>query len=231
MTSLRSAKTSSENNSFIIKLHHKSVYSSEQKIWLEEFKDDSLSLNEKSVILLGYGGNRFSADDIWNIVGIVDTEDYRKLVYSLQTKGVLASTMGNAGALRAAARKARVPFKKYKRYYIIKPEQRGQPRAEINKGVESSVSKELVAHKVYVTNIPYEIKEDDLYELFSVVGNIEDIFIPYNRETMRPRGFAFVAFETENEAGKAIAKFDGSFLGNRRIAVSLAYKDEKNIQR
>jgi ATP-dependent DNA helicase RecG len=217
----------SENNSFTIKLHHKSVYSTEQKIWLDEFKDDNLSLNEKSVVLLGYGGNKFSADDIWDAVGIVDTEDYRKLVYSLQTKGILASIMGSAGALRTAARKARVPFKKFKRYYIIKPEQRGQARSEINRKVENETPKELEDQKIYVTNIPYEIKEDDLYELFSTVGDIEDIFIPFNRETNRPRGFSFVSFETKEEAEKAIEKFDGSFLGSRRIAVSLAYKDRK----
>lgn len=217
----------SENNNFTIKLHHKSVYSSEQKIWLDEFNYDNLSLNEKSVVLLGYGGNKFSADDIWNVVGIVDTEDYRKLVYSLQTKGILASTMGSVGALRAAAKKERVPFKKYKRFYIIKPEQRGQSRAEITKGVESSEPKEFESQKIYVTNIPYEVREDDLYELFSSTGNIEDIFIPFNRETNRPRGYAFVGFETEAEAKQAIAKFDGTFLGSRRIAVSLAYKNKK----
>lgn len=219
----------SENNSFTIKLHHKSVYSSEQKIWLEEFKDDNLNPNEKSVVLLGYGGSQISADDIWNAVGIVDTEDYRKLVYSLQIKGILASTMGSIGALRAAAKKARIPFKKFKRFYIIKPEQRGASRdIRLSKDTDGSDINEFVANKAYVTNIPYEIKEDDLYELFSSVGNIEDIFIPYNRETNHPRGFAFVAFETEEEAQKAIAKFNGSFLGSRRIAVSLAYKKKNN---
>lgn len=63
----------SENDNFIIELHHKSVYNTEQKLWIDQFKDDDLSLDEKSVVLLGYGGNIFSAQDIWDAVGIVDT--------------------------------------------------------------------------------------------------------------------------------------------------------------
>jgi ATP-dependent DNA helicase RecG len=213
----------SENDNFTIKLHHKSVYLTEQRIWLDQFKDDDLSLDEKSVVLLGYGSNLFSAHDIWDAVGIVDTEDYRKLVYSLQTKGSLASTSGNTAVLRSAAKKARVPFRKFKRYYIIKPEMRGKARSEIKKA-EPQLALEFEEARIYVTNIPYDVSTEDLYELFGIVGGIEDIYIPFNIETRQPRGFAFVAFNSKQEAEKAVEKFNGTFLGNRRIAVSFAYK-------
>jgi len=216
----------SENDSFMIKLHHKSVYSTEQRLWLEQFKDDALTSDEKSVVLLGYGGNQFSTDDIWGAVGIVDTEDYRKLVYSLQTKGILASLFGNAG--RRKAKEARVPFRKFKRYYIIKPELRGQSRSEIKKASDGLPREfNYEEEKIYVTNIPYEIGESDLYELFSEVGSVEDIYIPTNQQTGQPRGFAFVGFDNRQSAETAISKFNGTFLGSRKIAMSLAYKRNK----
>jgi len=212
----------SKNDSFIIRLHHKSVYTTEQKLWFEQFKGDNLTLDEKSVVLLGYDGNLFSAQDIWDAVGIVDTEDYRKLVYSLQTKGILAGKFGNLAMARNAAKKARVPYRKFKRFYIIRPDMRGQARSENIK--ESDIAKEYDEEKIYVTNIPYHISETDLYELFSPIGDISDIQIPVNHETSQPRGFAFVTFETKAEADKAISTFNGAMLGGRRIAISLAYK-------
>ena len=213
----------SENDNFIIKLRHKSVYNTEQKLWLDQFKDDDLSLDEKSVVLFGYGGNVFSAQDIWDAVGIVDTEDYRVLVYTLQTKGILAAKYGNATQAKKFARKSKTPFRKFKRYYIIKPELRGHARSEIEKD-SGSIDIEYEKQRIYITNIPYEIKEPDLYELFDLVGNVDDICIPLNYETGQPRGFAFVAFDNKEDAEKAIEKFNGTMLGRRKIAVSFAYK-------
>ena len=213
----------SENDYFVIKLHHKSVYKTEQKIWLDEFNNDDLSLDEKSVVLLGYGGNVFSAEDIWNTVGIVDTEDYRKLVYSLQEKGILAAKYGNTTKAKRIAKKERTPYKKFKRYYVIKPELRGQARSQITRD-SKSIKHEYEEERIYVTNIPYEIKEDDLFELFETVGSVNDICIPINNETKHPRGFAFVEFDSNAEAIKAIEKFNGIYLGNRKISISLAYK-------
>jgi len=218
----------SEDDNFAIKLHHKSVYTTEQKLWLDQFKDDDLSLDEKSAVLLGYAGNVFSAQDIWNAVGIVDTEDYRVLVHGLQKKGILAAKYGNATQAKKVARKAKTPFRKFNRYYIIRPELRGQARSEIEKAT-NKIEKEYEEERIYITNIPYEIKESDLYELLDSVGNINDICIPINYETGSPRGFAFIAFDNNAEAKKAIKKFNGTFLGSRKIAVSLAYKRGKNL--
>ena len=141
----------SENDNFIIKLRHKSVYNTEQKLWLDQFKDDDLSLDEKSVVLFGYGGNVFSAQDIWDAVGIVDTEDYRVLVYTLQTKGILAAKYGNATQAKKFARKSKTPFRKFKRYYIIKPELRGHARSEIEKD-SGSIDIEYEKQRIYITN-------------------------------------------------------------------------------
>ncbi|HNZ64588.1 MAG TPA: ATP-binding protein [Smithella sp.] len=219
---------STDNYNFTLTLHHKSIYTTEQKLWLEQFENDDLTPEEKSVVLLGYNNNIFSAQDIWDTVGIVDTEDYRKLVKSLQVKGILAGKHGNADRAKVQAKRARIPFRKFKRYYIIKPELRGQARKEIQKETDLGIEPDYEKSRIYVTNFPYSINPDDLYEIFQTAGSIIDIHVPINYETGRPRGYAFIAYEEDNDAQIAIRKHNNSMLGGRRIAVSLALKHKKN---
>lgn len=49
--------------------------------------------------------------------------------------------------------------------------------------------------KLYVGNLSWSTTTDDLYQLFGQYGNVEDAFIPNDRETGRPRGFGFVTME------------------------------------
>lgn len=59
-------------------------------------------------------------------------------------------------------------------------------------------------------------------ELLGAVGEIADVYLPNDRETGRPRGFAFVQFATEEAAADAIKKFDGYEMGGRALRVNLA---------
>lgn len=56
----------------------------------------------------------------------------------------------------------------------------------------------------------------------SDVGKVLDVHIPTDRETGRPRGFAFVKFGSAEEAQAAIERFDGEELGGRPLRVSAA---------
>jgi len=216
----------SENNYFSITLHHKSVYSEEQKLWLDLFQGDNLSADEKAIVLLGYNNNIFSAHDIWESVGIVDTEHYRRLVETLQNKGVIAAKYGNAAKAKLRAKSQKVPYKKFKRYFIIPPEQRGESRQALDKTNNIRQQKEYRNNKIYVCNLPYETTEEDLYELFAKVGEVSDVNIPLNFQTKKPRGFGFVEFEEEKSADEAIKKYNGIVMNGRRVAISFAYKRE-----
>jgi RNA recognition motif-containing protein len=76
--------------------------------------------------------------------------------------------------------------------------------------------------KVFVGNLDFNTTRDEVQSLFAQVGNVRDVFLPNDRETGRPRGFAFVEFENDEDAVKAIEKFNGHELSGRALRVNAA---------
>ncbi len=79
-----------------------------------------------------------------------------------------------------------------------------------------------VASKLFVGNLDFKTTRDELETLFSEIARPVDLFLPTERGTGRPRGFAFVAFETEDQARQAIARFNNYEFGGRPLRVNLA---------
>ena len=59
------------------------------------------------------------------------------------------------------------------------------------------------ACKLFVGNLAYQAKNDDLEDLFKKCGDVEDAVVITDRETGRSRGFGFVTFTNEQDAEKA----------------------------
>lgn len=76
--------------------------------------------------------------------------------------------------------------------------------------------------KLFVGNLPFEVKGDDLRQLFSRVGTCVSAAVVTDRATGRPRGFGFVEMSTDDEARRAIAELNGADLGGRAVSVSEA---------
>lgn len=76
--------------------------------------------------------------------------------------------------------------------------------------------------KVFVGNLDFKTTKTEVQTLFSEIGEIRDVFLPMDRETGRPRGFAFVEFASDDDAKKAIEKFNGYELGGRALRVNAA---------
>jgi RNA recognition motif-containing protein len=85
--------------------------------------------------------------------------------------------------------------------------------------------------KLFVGGIPYRATDEELRQLFSQAGEVVSVFIPMDRMTGRPRGFAFVEMAEDAAAEKAISMFDGSDMGGRRIAVNKARPMEERAPR
>ena len=75
---------------------------------------------------------------------------------------------------------------------------------------------------IYVGNLSYEINQEDLREVFSKYGTVQRVYLPAERETGRPKGFAFVDMDTEVEEDKAIQALDGAEWMEREIKVNKA---------
>ena len=77
--------------------------------------------------------------------------------------------------------------------------------------------------RLYVGNLPYDADEAALREVFGQDGRVvERVHIVLDRETQRPRGFAFVEMATEDQARQAIAKLEGTMFGTRNLRVTEA---------
>ncbi|MGN6183121.1 MAG: RNA recognition motif domain-containing protein [Thermoanaerobaculia bacterium] len=79
-----------------------------------------------------------------------------------------------------------------------------------------------MAAKVFVGNLNFSTTKTEVQDLFSQVGAIRDVFLPMDRESGRPRGFAFVEFASDEDAAKAIEKFNGYELSGRALRVNAA---------
>lgn len=79
-----------------------------------------------------------------------------------------------------------------------------------------------MAAKVFVGNLDFQTSKSQIEELFGQAGSILDVFLPMDRATGRPRGFAFVEFASEQEAAAAIEKFEGQELNGRPMRVNAA---------
>ena len=76
--------------------------------------------------------------------------------------------------------------------------------------------------KVFVGNVSFDTTREQLEALFAPMGEITEIVVPTDRDSGRPRGFAFVTFASAESAAQAVQKLDGVELGGRNLRVNEA---------
>ena len=76
--------------------------------------------------------------------------------------------------------------------------------------------------RLYVGNLPYQLTVDELKDFFMGAGNVTDAAIITDRDTGRSKGFGFVEFGSDEDAGRAQTMFNGAQLKNRTLKVDLA---------
>jgi cold-inducible RNA-binding protein len=79
-----------------------------------------------------------------------------------------------------------------------------------------------LAVRLFVGNLSYATTEADLRAYFGSVAPPSQVVLPVDRETGRPRGFAFVEFGERAHAEQAIQRFNGQVFNGRPLAVSEA---------
>jgi RNA recognition motif-containing protein len=86
--------------------------------------------------------------------------------------------------------------------------------------------------KIYIGNLDYEVKEDDLKQLFEEKSiEAKEIKIVTDKFTGRSKGFGFAEFEKTEEAQSAIESLDGQDLKGRTLRVNKARKQRPRFDR
>ena len=76
--------------------------------------------------------------------------------------------------------------------------------------------------KMYVGNLSFDTTQQDLESIFSEHGTVTDVHLPTDRESGRPRGFAFVTMDSKDAMNLAIEALNGTDVGGRTIKVNEA---------
>jgi RNA recognition motif-containing protein len=76
--------------------------------------------------------------------------------------------------------------------------------------------------KLYVGNLAYSATEDELCRLFTQAGEVQSVSVIKDRDTGRPKGFAFVEMSTQAEVEKAMSLLNGFSFHDRPLTVNLA---------
>jgi len=84
---------------------------------------------------------------------------------------------------------------------------------------------------IYVGNLSYQVTEEDLKRAFAEYGTVSRVQLPTDRETGRPRGFAFVEMSQEAEETAAIEALDGAEWMGRDLRVNKAKPREDRVPR
>jgi cold-inducible RNA-binding protein len=84
-----------------------------------------------------------------------------------------------------------------------------------------------MATKLYVGNLPFNTTENELQELFSQAGAVQEVMLMQDKFTGKSRGFAFVTMGSEQDAQNAISQINGKTLEGRALTVNEARPREQ----
>jgi cold-inducible RNA-binding protein len=76
--------------------------------------------------------------------------------------------------------------------------------------------------KLYVGNLSFNTTENELQELFSQAGTVQEVSLMQDKFTGKSRGFAFVTMSSEEDAQNAISKLNGQTVEGRALTVNEA---------
>jgi len=79
---------------------------------------------------------------------------------------------------------------------------------------------------IYVSNLSFNVKDEDLKELFTSYGEVTSAKVIMDKMTNQSRGFGFVEMSDDEASKKAIAELDGTSVDNRTIKITEARPKE-----
>ena len=83
-----------------------------------------------------------------------------------------------------------------------------------------------MAKQLYVGSLAWAVSNEQLRSYFEQIGEVEDAFVVFDRESGRSKGFGFVRFVSDEDADKAIEQLHETELEGRTIIVNEARPKE-----
>ena len=80
----------------------------------------------------------------------------------------------------------------------------------------------LTAKRLYVGNLSFDTDADGVREIFAAIGEVTAVHVVMDRDTGRPRGFAFVTMALGTDAQRAISELNGAMVDGRPLRVNEA---------
>ncbi len=195
---------------FSVSLKNQPLYKKEHLIWLDSFSEIELDRRDKATIVLGYGGKEFSPNDIFHGLGLVDTEEYRKVVDSLQTKGILVSVKTRSSAALFAKRN-KINVRDVPRFAIQVPGLRSTPSVQPRKShpkldPETAPPAENYDPNglLFVGNVRGPLTKAELLKFVWDCGVDGDVILP-----AKARSYFLVRLSQPELAEAAIGRLDG----------------------
>jgi RNA recognition motif-containing protein len=102
------------------------------------------------------------------------------------------------------------------RFKVITPQQFPENEEIENRRIENKKDPDFC---VYVGNLPYSISKEKIREIFQKYGKVEQVNLPIDKETHKPKGYAFVWFSSIDSAKKAINDLNEDYFEGRKIYV------------
>jgi RNA recognition motif. (a.k.a. RRM, RBD, or RNP domain) len=96
---------------------------------------------------------------------------------------------------------------------------------------QALVGKDKMGNRLYVGNLPYSVRDNDLQTAFGAFGSVTSARVMMERDTGRSKGFGFVEMADDAQAQAAIAGMHGQELGGRTVVVNEARPAESRPPR
>ncbi|CAM8924021.1 unnamed protein product [Rhodiola kirilowii] len=178
--------------------------------------------SEEAKVFVGNLSYEIDSEQLAEIFGRAGIVEIAEVIYNRvtnQSKGFAFVTMSTVGE----AEKAVEMFNGYdlngRLLTVSKAAPKGAARPE---RITRVFDTEHTAPRIYVGNLPWQVDNERLEQIFSEHGKVVEARIVYDRETGRSRGFGFVTLSTESEVQNAIGALDGQSLEGRSIKVNVA---------
>lgn len=75
---------------------------------------------------------------------------------------------------------------------------------------------------IYIGNIPYSMRDQNLTEVFQDFGQVESAKVIVDKKTKRSKGYGFVVMQNESDEEIAVNEMNGKEVGGRKVKVSKA---------